>query len=77
LFGVETYRVLVGIETAVVEAAIGAAEAQCVGGSVAVISPGIGEVDVVCAEVLVAKGRIGRYRIACRTRACQAGVESG
>lgn len=72
-----TYRVLVGIETAVVEAAIGTAEAQCVGGPIAVISPGIGEVDVVCTEVLVAKGRIVRNWVACRARASQTGVESG
>lgn len=72
-----TYRVLVGVETAVVEAAIGTAEAQCVGRSIAIVSPGIGEIDVIRAEVLVAKGRIIRHRVARRTRARQTGIESG
>lgn len=72
-----TYRVLVGVETAVVEAAIGAAEAQRMRGSGAVISPGIGEIDVIRAEVLVAKGRIVRHGEASRARASQTCIERG
>lgn len=72
-----TYRVLVGIETAVVEAAIGTAEAQCVCGTIAVISPGIGEINVISTEVLVAKGCIVRHWVSRRARTSQTSVESG
>lgn len=77
LVGGVTYRVLVGVETAVVEAAIGAAEAQRMRRSGAVISPGIGEIDIVCAEVLVAERSIIRHGEARRPRARQTSIERG
>lgn len=71
------YRILVRVEAAVVEAAVGAAKAEGVGGAVRVLGPGVAKVDVIHAEVDAAEGGVRGHRVARGPGAGVAGLEGG
>ena len=62
----KAYSILVRIEPAVIEPAIGATEADRMRRSIGVVSPCIREVNIVCPEIDVAERCILWHRIPCR-----------